>query len=73
MMPRHTAINDADLLQRMAPNGMDPDGRVNVDSLRDTQRWYVERGNLAAEADLNQIVDPRFVEYALGRLGPYPR
>jgi NitT/TauT family transport system substrate-binding protein len=73
MMTRHTAIKDADLLQRMAPNGMDPDGRVNVDSLRDTQRWYVERGNLAAEADLNQIVDPRFVEYALGRLGPYPR
>jgi NitT/TauT family transport system substrate-binding protein len=73
LLTRNTAIKDADLLARMAPNGMDPDGRVNVDSLRDTQRWYVERGNLAAEADLNQIVDQHFVDYALSRLGPYPR
>jgi NitT/TauT family transport system substrate-binding protein len=68
-----TSVKDPDLLERMAANGIDPDGRVNVDSLRDTQRWYFDRGAIPAEVDMAQMVDLQFVEDATSRLGPYPR
>ena len=73
LLTQNTAVKDAALLERMAPNSMDPDGRVNVESLRDTQRWYLERGQIAAEVDFDRVVDPRFLDYALSRLGRYAR
>ena len=45
-----------------------PKWGVNMASLRDTQRWYVERGDQAMEVDLQQAVDASFVTFALERL-----
>ena len=62
LLTQHTAIKDTALLERplRGPHGIDPDGRVNVASLRDTQRWYLERGSLTAEADLDGLVGQSF-------------
>jgi hypothetical protein len=71
-MTRITPIKDQGLLMRLAPTWLDPNGAVNLASLRDTQRWYVERGDQSAEVDLQRAVDPSFVTFALERLGRYP-
>jgi NitT/TauT family transport system substrate-binding protein len=69
LLTRITPIRDRALLERIGPIWMDPNGAVNVASLRGTQRWYAERGDLANEVDLDRVVDPSFAEYAVGRLG----
>jgi NitT/TauT family transport system substrate-binding protein len=66
-----TGSRDMALLARQAALWLDPNGTVNKASLVDVQRWYRERGDLAAEVDLDRAVDPSFVDYALGQLGPY--
>lgn len=72
LLTRITPIKDRALLERIAPTWLDPNGDVNTTSLRDTQRWYMERGDQAAEVDLQRAVDPSFVAFALERLGRYP-
>ncbi|HZU06699.1 MAG TPA: hypothetical protein VFB73_12065 [Chloroflexota bacterium] len=47
-------------------------GRVNVASLRETQSWYIQRGEQTAEVDFDRVVDTRFIDYAVSRLGRYP-
>jgi NitT/TauT family transport system substrate-binding protein len=66
-----TPIKDVALLARVAPTWLDPDGAVNVDSLRASMQWLHERGDLAVDVDVDRMVDMRFVDYALGRLGRY--
>jgi NitT/TauT family transport system substrate-binding protein len=69
VMSRITGISDTALLEKMEPTWADPNGGVNVESLRDTQRWYVARGEQSGEVDFDRVVDPTFVDYALGQLG----
>ena len=71
LLTRITSVRDKALLERTAPTWMDPNGAVNVASLREIQRWYVERGDMAAETDLDRAVDSTFVDYAVAQLGPY--
>ena len=72
LLSRVTPVKDVALLERVAPTWMDPDGGVNVASLRATQRWYLERGDLTTEVDMDRMVDMSFVDHALSRLGRYP-
>jgi NitT/TauT family transport system substrate-binding protein len=72
LIAQHTAIKDPGLLQSMSPTWMDPNGALNVDSLRALQHWYFERGDLTSEVAMDQVVDNSFVDYAVGRLGHYP-
>jgi NitT/TauT family transport system substrate-binding protein len=71
LLTRITPIRDLALLERIGPPWMDPNGGVNVASLSAIQRWYLERGDLTQEVDMARVVDPTFVDYALGRLGRY--
>lgn len=63
---------DLSLLARLAPSWMDPNGSVNVESLRAVQRWYLGRGELTGEVDFDRVVDSSFVNYAIEQLGRYP-
>jgi NitT/TauT family transport system substrate-binding protein len=72
LITRRTAVKDAALLDSMAPTWMDPNGSVNVDSLRGLERWYIERGDVTSEVDLDRVVDTSFLDYALQRLGRQP-
>jgi NitT/TauT family transport system substrate-binding protein len=72
LMGRVSNMRDFELLKRLHPSWSDPNGQVNVDSLRDVQRWYVGRGEQTGEVDFSRVVDPSFVDYALQRLGRAP-
>jgi NitT/TauT family transport system substrate-binding protein len=72
LIARTTSVKDVALLDQMAPTWIDPNGTLNVDSLRALERWYFERGDMPAEVDFDRVVDTSFVDYALGQLGRYP-
>ena len=57
----------------MVPTGLNPDGRINGDTIReDIERW-IDLGMLKPEdrIDPGLVIDHEFVDFALSRLGPY--
>jgi NitT/TauT family transport system substrate-binding protein len=67
-----TNVSDLALLDRLGASWADPNGNVNVESLRETQRWYIGRGEQTSEVDFDRVVDSSFADYAIGRLGRQP-
>lgn len=62
---------DAAAYAHVVPVGLDPNGRVNLRSLKDDARWFLEHGYLKKMPDLDLIVDFKYVEQSVGVLGPY--
>jgi NitT/TauT family transport system substrate-binding protein len=75
MLVLDTNVKDAELYRKMTPNGINPDGRVNLDSLKRDFEFYTQQGYLEGKArepaTMNAVVDQSFVEAALKTLGPY--
>lgn len=57
----------------MAMTAIDPDGRVNVESLERYQADWVKWGLMRQSADIRANVDRRFVDYAVEKLGKYQK
>lgn len=56
------------------PHALDPDGRVNLDSMRKDLQFFKDRGEFAdKDFQVERVVDPSFVEAAVRELGPYRR
>lgn len=68
-----TPIKNKELYRAMTPFGMDPDGKVNVESLAYDLAFYREQGLIRGEVKLDQVVDLSFAEKAAKELGPYQK
>jgi NitT/TauT family transport system substrate-binding protein len=68
---KHLAVKEPALYERMGLPYVNPDGRVNTADLQAQQAWHVAQGFVAQPASVEQLVDGRFVDHALGVLGPY--
>ena len=66
-----TPIKDAALYRAILPHGLDPDGRVNVASLKHDLDLYRAQGLLVGDVAAEQVVDPSFMDAALKEMGPY--
>jgi NitT/TauT family transport system substrate-binding protein len=62
---------DAALLERVVFPGIDPNGKVNVDSLDAAQKYFVAKGSQTKAIDMKKVVDSSFAEEAAKRLGAY--
>ena len=62
-------VKDRALYETMQWPGIDPNGRVAVDSMVDQQEFYAKRGYLAKMAPVATFFDPEPVEHALAKLG----
>lgn len=71
VLAEFTPIKDLALYDLMTPSGINPNGDINWESLQFDQEWYLARGYLRERVELTQVVDPRYREAALQRLGPY--
>jgi NitT/TauT family transport system substrate-binding protein len=71
ILSQTTSIKDPAIYKSITPTGMNPDGKVNVDSLAADLAFYKEQGLTEADVKVEQIVDHSFVEMALRQLGPY--
>lgn len=60
-----------DELERIVLPGMNPNGMVNIQTLRFDQRYFLTRELVPKEVDLAAIVDTQFAAYAITQLGEY--
>jgi len=73
ILTKYTNITDRKLYDAMVPNGCNPDGYVNADSLKKDYAFYVEQKFAQPGTDVDALVDNSFVDEALKALGPYKR
>ncbi len=71
VLTRFTAVKDPALYEQMNFSFIDPDGRVDPALLAADVRYYLAKGFMQQPVDVNQVIDHRYVDYALGRLGRY--
>ena len=66
-----TPIKARAIYQAITPTGINPDGRVNTDSLAYDLAFYAEQGLIKGAIKLDDVVDTSFVESVVKELGPY--
>jgi NitT/TauT family transport system substrate-binding protein len=68
-----TPIKARAIYEAITPTGMNPDGRVNKDSLAYDLAFYTEQGLIKGMIELDDVLDPSFVDTVVKELGPYRR
>jgi NitT/TauT family transport system substrate-binding protein len=68
-----TPIKDPAIYKSITPTGMNPDGKVNVQSLADDLAFYKEQGLITGDIKAEQVVDNSFVDATVKELGPYKK
>ena len=71
ILTQETTIKDPALYKAIVSHGTNPDGRVNLDSLRRDREFFKAQGQLDGDAPVDAVVDSSFVEAAVKELGPY--
>jgi NitT/TauT family transport system substrate-binding protein len=71
-LTEHTFIKDAAIHRSITPAAIDPDGRMNLDGLRNDLAFFKEQKLLQdPNITVERIIDTSFVEKAVQELGPY--
>ena len=73
VLTEYTAIKDAQVYRTIVPNGVDPDGKVDIPTLKEDYDVYKSQGWIQGDATVEDVIDMSFVEAALKDLGPYKR
>ena len=73
ILTEYTNVKDAALYRTITPHGTDPDGRLNVESLKTDLQFYKDEGTVTGAVTVAQVVDTSFVDAAVKALGPYKR
>jgi NitT/TauT family transport system substrate-binding protein len=71
ILSESTPVKSRDIYKVVTPTGINPDGRVNAESLASDIAFYARQGLTNGEVELGTVIDNSFVEAALKALGPY--
>lgn len=71
ILAEFTTIKDKALYDKVVMPGLDPNGKINVASLKADQDYYIAAKLQERPADIDRMVDLSFIEAAVRRLGPY--
>ena len=71
ILTKRTAVKDPAVYRAITPQGTNPDGHVNMASLKKDLDYYKEQKEIKGKVEVEQLVDMSFVEAALKDLGPY--
>ncbi len=66
-----TPIKARTIYRAITPTGINPDGRVNTESLAYDLAFYAEQGLIKGEIKLDDVVDTSFIDTVVKELGPY--
>jgi NitT/TauT family transport system substrate-binding protein len=71
ILSKYTTVKDRALYDRMQLAGLDPDGEVNVESLRADAEYWLENNYQEERTPVDELIDRSFAQYARQQLGPY--
>jgi NitT/TauT family transport system substrate-binding protein len=72
ILVKYTTIKDESMFRRMVPSYCNPDGEVNVASLRKDLEFFRELGLIEKkDVSVDGVVDSSFAKAAVAKLGPY--
>jgi len=71
IMIKYAALKDAATYREIVSHGVDPDGRVNVASLKQSWQYFRDSGQIDGSVTVEDVLDMSFVEAAVAALGPY--
>jgi NitT/TauT family transport system substrate-binding protein len=71
ILTKYTAIKDPAVYRAITPNGNDPNGRLNIESLRKDLATFKEAGFVKGDVTVDRVVDESFAIAAVKTLGPY--
>src|SRR3954462_8587944 len=60
-----------ELLEKYPWPARSPNGKINVASMLDINKWYVTNKMSAKEFPAERIIDPTYIDYAISKLGPF--
>jgi NitT/TauT family transport system substrate-binding protein len=66
-----TPIKDPAVFRAITPSGFDPNGRVNVASLKHDLEFYREHNLVKGDVSVDEVLDYSFIDAAIKDLGPY--
>ena len=71
ILARHTVIKNPDVLRAMTMHGVNPDGTLNVDSLKKDLAFFKQTGDVTGDVEVEQVLDLSVAAEAAKELGPY--
>jgi NitT/TauT family transport system substrate-binding protein len=71
IMVKYLPLKDEALYRAITPNGVDPNGRVNVAGLSRDLAFYRKEELIAGDVTVKQAVDASFADEVVKRLGAY--
>jgi NitT/TauT family transport system substrate-binding protein len=71
LLIRHGSERRPELLHKYPWPARSPDGRINTASMLDMQDWFGKNGYSRAKFPATRLVDARYAEAAVKKLGPY--
>jgi NitT/TauT family transport system substrate-binding protein len=72
ILVKYTSIKDESMFRRMIPSYCNPDGEVNMASMRKDLEFFRELGLIEKkDATVEAVVDATFARAAVAKLGPY--
>ena len=66
-----TNIKDPAVYRSITPSAINPDGRLNVASMRKDLQFYKEQGMIEGKVEVEDVIDTSFIDEAIKQLGPY--
>jgi NitT/TauT family transport system substrate-binding protein len=71
ILMKHTSITDPKLFDKMVPSGLNPNGYLNEQGLKDDLEWYSQHGFIEKKPEFKDLYDKQFVDAAIKELGEY--
>lgn len=68
---KYTTLKDPAIYRRIAAAEIDPNGRMNMDCLRDMLRFFEAQGYVKEKVTVGDLVNTSFIDRAVKTLGPY--
>src|SRR5262249_18501226 len=68
---KYSVTKDPEIHKAVVPPVIDPDGRLNVDSLRKDWQFFKDTGQIDGKVTVDGLLDTSFVEAAVASLGRY--
>ncbi|HAO43973.1 MAG TPA: ABC transporter substrate-binding protein [Afipia sp.] len=71
LIMKTTGLTNREMFDTMVPNGISPDAAVNIKSLTDDLKFFVDQGQIEKPVAVGDVIDMSFAETAVKLLGPY--